>query len=217
MNNYTIAKQVTINAGIQLFLLNISKNIRYCNRSIIPKDQIDDISRYKLKQDSDKRLLARSFLYEYLRRYDGMEDFELDFNEYKKPFLKAAPAINFSFSYAKDYLLVGISGYKKVGIDIEHIDPALKISEIAPEIMCPAELQQFNSYAGNSLNQYIYFYNLFSAKESIIKSFGTGLHFDVKNLNILDNAEYSYLDAKFIYQGLGLWMNKYTLAICYEK
>jgi len=217
MNNYTIAKQITIDADIQLYLLNISKNIRHCNISIIPKNQIDEINRYKFKQDSDKRLLARTFLYEYLLKYYSIDDFELDFNEYKKPFLKAEPNINFSFSYAKDFLLVGISRYKKVGVDIEHINPALKISEIASEIMCSAELQQFNSYIDNSLNQCIYFFNLFSAKESIIKSFGTGLYFDVKNLNILDNTEYSYMDVKFIYHGLGLWMNKYILALCYEK
>ena len=217
MNNYTIAKQITINANIQLYVLDISKNIRYCNRSIIPKTQIDEISRYKVKQDSDKRLLARTFLYEYLLKYYGIDDFELDFNIYKKPFLKAEPNINFSFSYAKDYLLVGISRYKKVGVDIEHINPTLKISEIASEIMCSAELQQFDSYTDNSLDKCIYFFNLFSAKESIIKSFGTGLYFDVKNLNILDTTEFSYMDVKFIYHGLGLWMNKYILALCYEK
>jgi 4'-phosphopantetheinyl transferase len=217
MNKYSIAKEITLNAGIQLYLLNISGNIRHCNKAIIPKTQIDEISRYKFKYDSDKRLLARSFLYEYLLKHYSIDDFELDFNEYNKPFLRAEPNINFSFSYAKDYLLIGIARHKKVGIDIEHIDTTLNISEIAPEIMCTAELQQFNSYTGNSLNQYIYFFNLFTAKESIIKSFGTGLYFDVKNLNTLDNTEYSYMDVKFVYHGLGLWMNKYILALCYEK
>ncbi|MEP7141398.1 MAG: 4'-phosphopantetheinyl transferase superfamily protein [Ferruginibacter sp.] len=217
MNNYTIAKQITTDAGIQLYLLNVSKNIRYCNQAMIPQTQMDEIMQYQFKQDSDKRLLARTFLYEYVFKHYRIDDFELDFNEYKKPFLKAAPNINFSFSYAKDYLLVGISGCKKVGVDIEYINPTLKIGEIASEIMCPDELRQFNSYSDDLSKQCIYFYNLFSAKESIIKSFGTGLYFDVKNLNILDNAGYCYMDGKFIYHGLGIWMNQYTLALCYEK
>ena len=199
-----------------LSLLSISKNISHCNCSIIPKSANRD-KPDKLKQDAVKRLLARSFLYETLRANYGIDDFELAYNEYKKPYLKADPTILFSFSYAKDYLLVGISRYKKVGVDIEHINQTLKISELAPEIMCEPELQQINMLIGNSFNQCVYFFTLFSAKESIIKSFGTGLYFDVKKLNTLDNAEFIYMDVKFIYHGLGQWMNKYSLALCHEK
>jgi 4'-phosphopantetheinyl transferase len=217
MNKFTIENKITINNDIQLYLLTFSQNISHCDSSIIPKTQIDEITRYKVKQDSDKRLLARTFLYEYLHAYYGIDDFELVFNEYKKPFLKAAPTIHFSFSYAKDYLFIGISKDKKVGIDIEYINPTLKISELAPEIMSETELHKFTSYTKNSMDQYVYFFNLFSAKESIIKAFGTGLYFNVKKLNTLDTAEYCYRDAKFIYRGLGQWMNTYSLALCHEK
>lgn len=216
MKNYVIAKQTTIN-NIQLYLLNVSKNIKQCNLSIIPKNQLDEIGLYKFKLDSDKRLLARSFLYEYLSMHYHINNFELNFNEYKKPFLKSAPTISFSFSYAKDYLVVGISAGKKIGVDVEYIDQRLKIMEIAPEIMCSAELKQFNMYADNSFNKLTYFFRLFSGKESIIKSFGTGLYFDVKKLDTSTNFEFGYNREKFILHHLDIWMNRYTIALCYQK
>ena len=216
MNNYTIAKYLKVNDDIQLYLIDISENVKHCNRRIVPESQIKEISRYKNRHDSDKRILARAFLYEYLRKSYGIDDFELCFNQYKKPFLKVAPNIDFSFSYAKNYLLIGISKDKKVGVDIEHVNLGLKLNELAPEIMCLAELRRFNSYLFRPSDQLHYFFNLFSAKESIIKCFGTGLYFDVKNLSISANTEYSYMGVRCLYHELGLWENKYVLSLCYE-
>lgn len=216
MNNYTIATQITVNKDIELYLLNIAANIRHINKSIIPSIQINEINNYKIKHDSDKRLLVRSFLYEYLTKYYGITNFELDFTKYLKPFLKAAPYIHFSFSYAKDYALIGISAHKKLGIDIEYINPTLQINEIAPSIMCSSELKQFNAYSNNSYDQRVYFFQLFSAKESIIKAFGTGLYFDVKNLNIIEHNQFMHQHVQFKYHKLEQWMHQYTLAACYE-
>ena len=217
MNHYKIKKQIAIDTNIQIYLLNITENIGNINLKFIPQVQINEISQYKIKLDCTKRLLARSFLYEFLNKHYGATNFELDFNEYQKPFLNGVLNIQFSFSYAKDYIAVGVSKDKKIGIDIEYMDPTLKTSQIASEIMSKAELDRFNLYSENSLSQRIFFYKLFSAKESIIKSFGTGLYFNVKNINTFENNQYIYEQTHFIHIGLGFWMDKYTLSICYEK
>jgi len=217
MNDYIIFKQTIINTAIQLYLLPIAENLKYINKTIIPPTQQKEISRYKFQHDSDKRLLARSFCYEFVQEHYGVPNFELGFNEYQKPLLKAALHINFSFSYAKDYVLVGISTAKRIGIDIEYINPTFTIHEVAPEIMCAAELEEFLSYKDKSLDQRIYFFKLFSAKESIIKAFGTGLYFNVKKLNTLHTHTYFYEGVKFTHQPLDVWMNEYTLSVCYEQ
>jgi len=214
MNNYIIAKQVLIDNDTQVYLLNIEDNIKYINKSIIPQIQIEEISRYKFKNDSDKRLLARSFLFEYLKEKYNISNFDLGFNEYKKPFLQLTPSINFSFSYAKNYVLIGISK-RNIGIDIEYINVKFDINEIAQEIMCKRELDWFNSCKNTSLKR-IYFFQLFSAKESIIKAFGMGLHFDVKNVNTLDESRYTFNKTRFQYQELGIWLDEYSLSVCFE-
>ncbi|WKL50104.1 4'-phosphopantetheinyl transferase superfamily protein [Flavobacterium pectinovorum] len=198
----------------QVYLLNIEDNIKYIKKSIIPEIQIKEISSYKFKNDSDKRLLARTFLFEYLKEKYGITNFDLGLNEYKKPFLQLDPSINFSFSYAKNYVLVGISK-KKIGVDIEHINTKLNINDIAQEIMCKQELDWFNSCKDTSLKR-IYFFKLFSAKESIIKAFGMGLYFDAKNINTLDESRYTFKNMRFQHKELGLWMYEYSLSVCLE-
>jgi 4'-phosphopantetheinyl transferase len=217
IGNYVIARQITIDSHVEVYLLNIDENINYVNTSIIPNIQIAEINRYRIKHDSQKRLLARSFLYELLAKKYSLDDFTLFFTKYKKPYLKGGNNIHFSFSYARNYLLVGISIDKMVGVDIEYINPAINIHELASLIMCPAELHQLNLYNDNASIQHTYFLKLFSGKESIIKAFGTGLAYDVKTLHILNNTIYTHNNVEYIYRDLELWQNQYTLAACYEQ
>ncbi|OXG04302.1 4'-phosphopantetheinyl transferase [Flavobacterium araucananum] len=216
MYNFIIEKHILIDSNTQIYLINIENNkVDYIDKSIIPLNQIEEISWYKFKIDSDKRLLARVFLYKYLEVRYNIMNFELGINEYEKPFLQVDPSINFSFSYSKNYILIGISKGKKIGVDIEYINPKFNINEIAKEIMCESELEWFNSYKDSSL-QRIYFFQLFSAKESIIKAFGVGLFFNVKKINTLDKRIFKYKNTQFEYKELGLW-DEYSLAVSIEK
>ena len=203
------------NMGIQLYLLGIEENIKCINRSIIPKAQLKDISRYKREVDVIKRLLTRSFLYEFLNKYYSITDFELGASDHFKPFFKGVPNIHFSFSYAKDYVFIAINN-SKIGVDIEYIDPDFPVNKIAPDIMCESELEKFNTYPENSSSQHIYFYKLFSAKEAIIKAFGTGLHYDIKQINTIENKQFIYQGEKFMHQEFDLWQNSYSMSICYQ-
>ncbi|MFW0740029.1 4'-phosphopantetheinyl transferase family protein [Flavobacterium sp. T12S277] len=216
MHNFIIAKHIIIDSNTEIYLINIKdNNVGYIDKSIIPASQIEEISEYKFKIDSDKRLLARVFLFEYLKIKYNIKNFELDINEYNKPFLKVAPSINFSFSYSKNYMLIGISKEKKIGVDIEYINPKFNINEIAQEIMCKSELDWFNYFKDTSLKR-IYFFQLFSAKESIIKAFGIGLFYNVKKINTLDKRIYKFKNTQFEYKELGLWMNEYSLSLSIE-
>ncbi len=187
------------------------------NRSIIPVNQIKELQKYRFRYDSDKRLLSRSFLYEYVHKNYHINDFELGYNKFKKPFLKKAPEIQFSFSYAKDYAFIGISHMKRIGIDIEHIDEKLEVTKMAPIICCREELAKFNSIDSKTLGQHMYFFQLFSAKESIIKAFGKGLSYDVKKLNTVNSNEFTYYKKRYTYRAINTWQDRYTLAACTEQ
>lgn len=214
---YNVKKQVSITNNINIFLLDLKENEGCINQKLIPYSQIKEIIQYKKKDDRDKRLLSRSFLFEFLNQQYGITDFELGFNEHKKPFLKIEPSINFSFSYAENYVLVGISKDKKLGVDIEFINSKFNLDEITYEIMCPSELEQFHSFVNKSSEQQNFFFQLFSAKESIVKAFGTGLFFDVKSICTVNNHHFTNDNVKFIYQPLGSWISQYSTAICVEQ
>lgn len=216
ISNYRVAKEIVIDNSVQVFLLRVNDNIPFINHAIIPAAQQADISRYHFSHDRNKRLLTRSFLYDYLAGKYGVADFELEFNAYKKPFLRSAPGIQFSFSYSKEYVLIGISEGKKLGIDIEYTDRSIPVTEMAGDIMCADELHHFQSFNKGAAEQFHFFFHVFSAKESIIKSFGTGLYFDVKKLNTLAGNRFEYLQQQFQYHDAGLWMGDYHMGICCE-
>ena len=216
MDNFKIEKQIKFGDSIHLYLLDVDRNSSIYSE-LIPKNQLIEITKYKKKNDRDKRLLARSFLFGFLNKNYGITNFELVYNEYEKPFLKVFPNINFSFSYSNNYVFIAISIKKLIGIDIEHINRELRINNIASEIMSSSEIAQFNSFDNNSINKYDYFFQLFSAKESIIKAFGTGLYFDIKSINLADSYHFIYNGRNFICEKLGLWKNQYFLSICYEQ
>lgn len=214
--DYRIEKEIAIGTAAKAYLLRVRDNIAFIHHAIIPPEQQLDISRYHFQHDRDKRLLTRSFLYDHLATHHAITDFQLDCNTFKKPFLRSAPDIHFSFSYAKEYVFIGISPGKKLGIDIEYIDRSIPIADLAESIMSPEELTRFRSYTLNSAEQYLFFFRLFSAKEAIIKAFGTGLFYEVKKINTLSSDRYEYDKEHFLYRDEGLWMEEYCLAVCGE-
>lgn len=215
MKKFSIEKRIEITENIQAYLLDVTKN-NVIDLDLIPRTQLAEINKYKKAIDRDKRLLSRSFLFDYLSEKYRITNFEFDYNKYQKPFLRTLPRIHFSFSYANNYVLIAISEDAEIGVDIEYIDPKLKIREIALEVMCVDEWKQFNSYNHDPISKYHFFYRLFSSKEATIKAFGKGLYFDVKSLNTVNHTELIYKNKMFTCMELELWKNRYTLAICFE-
>jgi len=216
VNTYIVRQEFLIDNATSITLLNVDENVARINVDIIPSDQRMDIGQYRIRRDSEKRLIARSFLYESVRERFGVQNFDLGFGVYEKPFLKNYPDIHFSLSYSKDFILVGVSQGRRIGVDIEYNDQVLDVREIAPDIMCAPELAYFCSRPGD-VEQRRFFFDLFSRKESIIKAYGTGLYFPVRDLNILGPQFFSNQGMVFECSPLNTCLsNSYSFAICRE-
>ncbi|TDT67377.1 4'-phosphopantetheinyl transferase [Allofrancisella inopinata] len=172
--------------GTDLFLLDVNDNKHLVDESIIPDNQLSDIQKYKIEFDHLKRLVSRSFLYIYLESKYQISNYELTYNEYKKPYLKFHQNINFSISYSKEYILIAVSDKCQVGTDIEYIDKSINHNELKDVIMHPEEISHYNQLK-EDLDKINFFFEVFNIKESIIKGLGIGLYFDIKNINILNN------------------------------
>jgi len=213
MDQYRIAKQMSIGTGIQIAILNVLENISNINKSVLPRLQIDELTKYRNQFDIDKRLLARSYLYEFIKSNYGITKFDLQLNRFEKPSLMYAPNIKFSFSYAKEYVLVGISEGRKLGLDIEYVNTQLDVEEIAREIMNTNELLKFQSYDLQLRRNY--FFKVFSAKESIVKAYGVGLFVDVKTLD--SEQSYSMFNSEeFMYDSSEIWRGEYVISTCFQ-
>lgn len=200
---------------IELFLLDISKNSLEYDFDIIPKKQKIEIQTYKFENDKFKRLLARSFLYHYLRDCYNISNFDLEYGIYKKPMLKGNYNIDFSISYSNNYILVGISDKYQLGVDIEHIDSSINHSDLKNIIMHDEEIKYYSSLESHE-EQLHFFFDVFNIKESIIKCLGTGLYYDVQKINILDIN--IFLDYEIGNLSTNLILNrltpKYKISVC---
>ncbi|MBK2029470.1 4'-phosphopantetheinyl transferase superfamily protein [Francisella noatunensis] len=170
--------------GTDLFLLDVNDNKHLVDESIIPDNQLSDIQKYKIEFDRLKRLVSRSFLYTYLESKYQISNYEFAYNKYKKPYLKFHQNIDFSISYSKEYILIAISDKYKIGADIEYIDKSINYDELKDVIMHPEEISYYIQLKKDH-DRNNFFFKVFNIKESIIKSLGMGLYFDVKKINTL--------------------------------
>jgi 4'-phosphopantetheinyl transferase len=206
---------------IKLELLDAQYS-RELDVSIIPQNQITEINKYRNYEDRYKRLLARVCLYQRLKSEYKVSNFELKYNQYMKPFLSAYPNISFSFSYTSTYVLVAYSSTHTIGVDIESLDANLDIDSIAREIMHEDELSSFNELT-DIHSKTIFFYQVFSAKEAIIKAIGMGLYFDIKKINFLEQdvsqgKRYVYQGKTYYYKSELILDNQLVLSQCsYSK
>jgi len=195
---YLITNLWSPKIGVEIFLLKISENMNFINLDIIPQDQENEIAKYHQKHDREKRLLARSFLFEYCKFHYQINDFDFIFNQYFQPKFKTSE-IKFSLSYSGEYILVGISLAGEIGVDVEYKKEDLDVDEIAPLIMHPSEMSYFHALR-NKQSKLEFFYKLWCVKESMIKVFGTGLHHPIKEINLMDVEKFSCSNQGNIYE-----------------
>lgn len=169
--------------GVDVFLLKVDNNIAHIDKDIIPAEQVIDILNYKVGYDRNKRLLSRTFLYAFLKNRYEINNFELEYNQYKKPYLKFHQNIDFSISYSKEYILIAVSDKYQIGTDIEYIDKSINHNELKDIIMHRDEIIYSNNLEDDD-EKIDFFFGVFNIKETIIKGLGMGLYIDIKEINI---------------------------------
>lgn len=217
LEGYAIARQGTAGFDAQLFLLNIGENVGNINYALLPPRQVAGCDRFKIRRDAEKRLLARSFLYELCAGEYGLSDFELATGPFGKPFLKAKPQLRFSFSYSDDYLLIGLSEKGKIGVDIVCPGYNLSTGSLAREIMHEEELRRYNAFEPDDDRKRGFLFRTFAAKEAIVKAFGTGFHSDLKSLNTLEQDSFWYEGAAFRLDEISFGEYPCAMAVCCEN
>ncbi len=196
---YVIDRYATINEA-ELFVLPINPNLACIHTAIIPNTERRAIARYHLPLDRYKRLLARSFLLEYVRDCYHCLDLDIVYTTYHRPVFKASD-IHFSFSYTQDYVVLALAEKRCLGVDIAFHDPQLAVQSLVTLVMSAAEREQF-ALLGNDKQQKIFFYRIWSLKEAILKAWGIGLlHDDITALDVVSDAQcvVTYANADYRY------------------
>lgn len=154
-------------------------------RTTLDSSELHRASRFRFRADERRFIIGRSALRIILSRYVAMAPNKITFvyNTYGKPELPnspSTPAIHFNISHSGELALIGICHNRRVGIDVERLDRAVRIQAIADRYFSPEESEAIRSLPPEQ--QRLAFFRCWTAKEAYLKALGVGLYGSLNNL-----------------------------------
>lgn len=194
----------------------VSENKLKTLESYLPKERISEIKKFKFKED-----FLRSFYGEILLRYIANKkflilnsDIEVDRTKYGKPYIKNLYNFHFNISHSNDWVICGY-GCKNLGIDIEKIKIASL--DISKNFFTKDENSYLSSKSKEQKN--LYFYKLWTLKESYLKWTGEGLNISLDSFSIYEYNNKFYikgLENKVILNQF-IYDDNYVISVCSEE
>ena len=190
---------------VEIYAVSINENIdenMFCKLvSLLPLEKQERISRFRIREDAIRSLvgdiLVRTVICRRLRIKNS--DITLSKNEYGKPFLKDRKDCHFNLSHSGKWVVCAVDN-RPVGIDVEKVN---KVDlNIARRFFTSEEYDDLKSMKAEE--QALYFFDLWTLKESYIKAAGGGLSipldsfsFKIANGNIIMSTDNEFKDCYF--------------------
>lgn len=129
---------------------------------------------FKLQQQANRYLAVRGVLRQILAGYLDVEPADLIFesNAYGKPYLANA-SLFFNISHSGDCLLIAVSDFDSIGVDIELIKSRRNLLGLAKRCFSVDELNFWFDLPEDVRGQM--FYQLWVRKEAFVKAVGRGI------------------------------------------
>ena len=130
--------------------------------------------RLRLPAKAHEFIVGRARLRQILSRYLDRAPAELSFSygPYGKPALAGADDLQFNLAHSGDWLLLGVTAGRSLGVDLECIDPELGYASLARRYFSPDEQDLVNRTPLNRRRRT--FYRLWTRKEAYLKGRGGG-------------------------------------------
>lgn len=125
-------------------------------------------------KETSAHILGRKLLQKGIKNILGEDNFQLDFNENGKPYLKEHPHFHFNISHSKCTVAVAF-GSNELGLDIERIRPVNP--KVAERFFTINEREQIKTPAD--------FFTVWTKKEAAIKKEGKAL----KDISSIDSTK----------------------------
>ncbi|HNU06280.1 MAG TPA: 4'-phosphopantetheinyl transferase superfamily protein [Pyrinomonadaceae bacterium] len=141
----------------------------------LAEDERERSARFVFDEDRNRFIYCRWALRSILSKYMGAVPGKLRFsvNEFGKPFLNGnANGLEFSLSHSRDAALIAVTRGRRVGVDIEYVDPKTDVTALAGSVFSKSELDGIGRPALESnLGS---FFSAWTRKESLLKAIGMG-------------------------------------------
>jgi len=180
----------------------------------VDKEQRERILKFQVYGDALRSLTANILIRYIIVKKLKLNNLDIHFgkNKYGKPYLLNHENFYFNLSHSGVWVVCAISN-KAIGIDIEEVK-AIEIS-VAKRFFSPQEVDDLFSYTGK--DRLIYFYDLWTLKESYIKAEGKGLAIPLRSFTIRRNPIGKFYlekeDRRYSFEQYDI-CNGYKLSVC---
>lgn len=156
----------------------------------LSSSELDRSEKFKFENDKYRYITSRSVLRNIIGKLLSLDPKLIKFltNEFGKPFLDPAEYSNlkFNLSHSGDQIVYAFCLNTDVGIDIEYINYSINHIELANSFFTANEIN-FLLNSADEKNNIEKFFSIWTRKEALLKSIGTGLMPDIKTIDVLED------------------------------
>jgi len=175
---------------------------------LFPAEIRNRILKFKRWQDAQAALLGKLLLKKGLDKLcPGYDLSQVKYTAYGRPYLENAP--DFNISHSAHYIVCAFSTNGNIGIDIEQVKPVP-----VDDFINVFSVEEWADIVGSE-NVHRTFFYYWTAKESILKAEGSGLHIPLKDI-LIKNGMCSYGQTIWYYKNISLF-NDCVLQIASDK
>ena len=163
-------------------------------KSLLSADESARADRFKVPQPRRHFIVCRAVLRQLLGSWLNCDpaDVEFEYGPHGKPALRQSSTqpqrIEFSVSHSADQALIAIAVDRLVGVDIERMDPTVRILKLATRFFSPREAAELVNLPES--DQLAGFYRGWTCKESYLKATGFGLSFPLNQFSVSLNPHH---------------------------
>lgn len=189
---------------------DIDRNVIDKLLKLVDYEKKISILKYKKTQDMQNSLFS-NLLAKYLihKIYDiKFDKIKFRYNDYGKPLIDSSDEIYFNVSHSNCYVVCALDT-NPIGIDIEKIaDIDLKIADRF------FTKEEYNYINLNELDKIERFYEIWTMKESYIKTIGMGLSIPLNSFSVIsDQSVIWYNNQKYFFYKLNIDL-QYKMSVC---
>jgi 4'-phosphopantetheinyl transferase len=171
---------ILANDEVHVWQAKLDRTVSHVQTFLNTLDQDERIraQRFRFQRDQNHFIVAHGLLRVILGRYlhEHPHTLRFSYNPYGKPALAeeySDHTLSFNLSHASGLVLYAITYGRRIGIDLERIEPNFANEQIAEQFFSPRETAMLRSLPPHLRQEA--FFNCWTRKEAYLKAIGEGL------------------------------------------
>lgn len=185
----TLIHHCILGASLDFILLDLRIYASFLkgHQNVLVAEEQAQRDRYRTQAKRDQfalgRLSLRFILGQVLNIEPGLIEFS--YSAYGKPYLRDTALrthIKFNLAHSGEWMLIALCHDHEIGIDLETKNGPVDALASSEAVLSPEEHKIFIHL--DSSEQFAFFYQLWVAKEALVKGVGCGLHFPLSLIDL---------------------------------